>query len=135
MIPVKDIMTANVITVAENTPIYDALNLLSEHEISGMPVIDENKKVVGMLTEKDVLQILINSKISVDARVSEYMSHKVVSFLEEDDVMAVCRFLLSAAVRRVPVVRDGKIVGIVSRRDIVRLILKLRLELSDYRFS
>jgi len=135
MIPVKEIMTTEIVTVTEETPIYEALNLLSEHEISGMPVLDADRQLVGMLTEKDVLSILINPKLSVDATVGQYMSRKVVSFLEDDDVIKVCKFFISVPLRRVPIVKNGKLVGIVSRHDIVKLILKLRHELSDYRFS
>ena len=135
MLPVKEIMTAEVVTVTEETPIYEALNLLTEYEISGMPVVDVNRKLVGMLTEKDVLEILINPKLSIEATVGQYMSRKVVSFSEDDDVIMVCKFLISVPLRRVPIVRHEKLVGIVSRHDIIKLILKLRHELSDYRFS
>ena len=135
MIPVNKVMTKEVITVRADTPIYDALHLLKVNKISGLPVIKDDRTLIGMLTEKDVLQILINPKVAVNATVEQYMTRKLVTFVEEDDIIDICKFFIRMPFRRVPIVRDGKLVGIVSRRDIVGLILQMRDEISDYRFS
>ena len=135
MIPVKTIMTAEVITVSPQTPIHDALNMLTTNAISGMPVVDDAQKLVGILTEKDVLQILLNGKVSPNAVVADYMSRDVVSFKEDDSAVAVCEFFVKNPMRRVPIVRDGRVVGIVSRRDIVSLIMEAKSKLSNFRYA
>ena len=135
MIPVNKVMTKEVITVRADTPIYDALHLLKVNKISGLPVIKDDRTLIGMLTEKDVLQILINPKVAVNATVEQYMTRKLVTFGEEDDIIDICKFFIRMPFRRVPIVKDGKLVGIVSRRDIVGLILQMRDEISEHRFS
>ena len=135
MIPIKTIMTENVITVVPSTPIYEAMNLLAKYAISGVPVVDSDNKLIGILTEKDVLKILINPNIGVKDKVEDYMTKNVFSFTEDADAITVCEFLIKNPIRRVPIVRDGKLVGIVSRRDIIALILEAKEKLSDHRFS
>lgn len=128
-------MTTDLVTVKEATPIYEALNLLKTHKVSGLPVVDDEMKLIGMLTEKDVLQILVDPKVAVNATVERYMTRKLVTFGEEDNVIDICKFFIHIPLRRVPIVRNGKLVGIVSRRDIVELILEMRDEISEYRFT
>ncbi len=128
-------MTKDVIAVTPMTPIYEAMNLLTENEISGLPVVDEDKRLVGILTEKDVLKILINSNIGEHDKVKDYMTTHVVSFSEETSATTVCEFFIKNPIRRVPIVKEGKLIGIVSRRDIIHLILEARSKLSPYRFS
>ena len=134
MFPVQSIMTTNVITVKPETPIFDALNLLVEHKISGMPVVDDRGFVVGVLSEKDVLEILIDKNLGIKKTVDDYMSRNVVSFTEEDSAIDICKFFIQSSFRRVPIVKDRKLVGIVSRRDIVELILEAKSKISDFRF-
>lgn len=133
--PVKSIMTTDVITVNEDTPVYEAMNILERNQISGVPVVDSETRVVGILTEKDVLEILLNSQITGKDTVSKYMTRKVICFTENDSAMDICDFFIKTAFRRVPIVRDGKLVGIVSRRDIISLILDINSKVSNYRFS
>jgi CBS domain-containing protein len=134
VIPVKTIMTTDLVTVHPHAPIYEALNLLKDHQVSGLPVVDEENHLVGILTEKDVLTLLISPEPR-SVTVSDYMSRKVVCFKEDDSAISVCEFFLKNAIRRVPIVRDGKFVGIVSRRDIISLILEVESKISDFRFS
>ena len=135
MIPVKDVMTKDVIFVKPTTPIYEAMNLLTTHEISGMPVVNDQMHLVGMLTEKDVLQLLLSTRAATYETVENYMSRKVVSFSEDDDVKAICEFFIKTAIRRVPIVRKETLVGIVSRRDIITLILEANTKISPHRYS
>jgi len=67
--------------------------------------------------------------------VEEYMSRNVVSFPEDASATTVCEFFIKNPIRRVPIVKDGKLIGIVSRRDIIHLILEGRNKLSPYRLS
>lgn len=135
MIPITSVMTKNVITVQENTPIYDALILFTEHKISGMPVIDESNRVVGILSEKDVLVILLKNNALDKQTVGHYMSRNITCFTEEASAFEICEFFIKSNYRRVPIVREGVLVGIVSRRDIIPLILEARAVLSQDRYN
>ena len=135
MLPIKSIMTTNVITVKPDTLIFDAMQLLVKHKISGLPVVDDEMRLVGILTEKDVLQLLVNEDITYKDTVMHYMTKKVVSFSENDSAIQVCQFLQKSHIRRVPIVKDGKLIGIVSRRDIIALILEAKGKIAEYRFS
>jgi CBS domain-containing protein len=135
MIPIKPVMTREVVTVTPKTPVYEALNLFIKHEISGMPVVDEENNVVGILSEKDVMEILIDKNLDEKKFVEDYMSTEVTSFSEEADAVDICRFFARSHIRRVPIVKDGKLVGIVSRRDIVKIIQEAYARISSFRFA
>lgn len=135
MISIKPVMTREVITVTPKTPVYEALNLFLKHEISGMPVVNEQDNVVGILSEKDVMEILIDKNLDEKKFVEDYMSTDVTSFSEETDAVDICRFFVRSNIRRVPIVKDGKLVGIVSRRDIVKIIQEAYSRISNFRFA
>jgi len=134
MLSIKNIMTTDVITVNPATPIYEALDLLTKNKVSGLPVVDQNREVVGILTEKDVLKILIDQKVHIKTKVEDYMTSDVICFTEEDNAVEICKFFVKHNIRRVPIIRDGKLVGIVSRRDIVAVILEAKSKMSDFRY-
>jgi predicted transcriptional regulator len=120
----KDIMTRNVVVVHADDSAIDAALLLIQRNISGIPVIGDDKVVVGMITEKDVLKLLI--EVDPDKRVREYMTTTVKSFDESKSVLDICAYLFLHDIKRVPIVKDGQLVGVVSRQDVIREILRLR---------
>jgi CBS domain-containing protein len=126
MFRAKDIMSSDVITVTTDTPIYEAMRLLAVKGISGLPVVDNSMNLAGIISEKDMLHILIDGDIQTKQTVSDYMNRKVASFSQDDDVLDICDFFIKSTFRRVPIVQDGKLTGIISRHDIIKLILKLR---------
>lgn len=118
-VTVADIMTPDVRTVSPDTPTENAARMLFSQSISGMPVVDNDGKLVGVVTEFDI--------IAKEGRtVAEIMSTDVVTVAEDTDAETVAQILTSRRVRRVPVVRDGAVVGIVSRSDLVRLFALTR---------
>lgn len=134
MLPVKSIMTTGVITVKADTPIYEALYLLAKNKISGIPAVDGEDKVIGILSEKDVLRILVDKKLDHKKTVDDYMSRDVICFQEDDSAIDVCKFFIRSNIRRVPIVKDNKLVGILSRADIIPLILEAKNKISDFRY-
>lgn len=114
VVQVREIMTQNVITVPEETPVDQVANLLYTHRITGMPVVDRRGTVIGMVTEFDVI-----SKTGRTA--ADIMTREVVSVNEETPAEEVAHILSSRRVRRIPVIGNGQLVGIVSRSDLVRL--------------
>jgi CBS domain-containing protein len=113
----KDIMTTRVVTVKPSTPIPDAARLLVRRKISGVPVVDEKDKtkVVGILTEADLLAAPAGAKT-----VAEVMRKRVISVAPDTSVDDIAATLVKRKIKRVPVLDGGKLVGIVSRIDVLR---------------
>jgi CBS domain-containing protein len=123
MIKLKDIMTKNVVCVKPETPIVEAMDYLERHNISGLPVVDDNMTLQGVLSEKDVLCFFYDYEDVKGKKVADYMTTPAVSFNEDDDFMNLCICLENHFIRRLPVTKNGKLTGIVSRRDIIKYIL------------
>jgi len=121
----KTIMTTNVISVKRQTEIYEAIRTLSEHNITGLPVVNDDMSIAGIITEKDVLNLLYDVK-SKRGKVEDFMTKGVVSFNEDDSLIDITECLIKNSFRRVPIITEGKLVGIISRKDIIEYILKLR---------
>ncbi|MBT3293787.1 MAG: CBS domain-containing protein [Verrucomicrobia bacterium] len=118
-------MTKDVLTVSEDTPIYVAMQLLVADHVTGLPVVDREGTLVGIVTEKDMLTLLNNDRIG-HVTAGDLMTRDVVSFLESDDLAEINKCLKEKSFRRVPILSDGKLVGIVSRSDIMKAILRER---------
>ena len=134
MISIKSIMTKDVVTISPEMPIYEALNIFKSYQVSGLPVVDTENYVVGLLSEKDVLKLLLDRNVSVDDKVRDYMTKDIISFSENDDAIDVCKFFIHSHIRRVPIISNKKLVGVVSRRDIVLLILEAKNKMSSLRY-
>lgn len=111
----REIMTPHVITVRPDHTVEDAARLLSRNRISGMPVVNQDGAVVGLLTEFDLIS-------KAGHTVGEIMSQGVISVTADTDIEAVSHLLAAQHIRRVPVMDEGKLVGILSRSDLVRQI-------------
>lgn len=123
MFDTKSIMTTNVIAVKKGTPIGKAMEILVDNDITGLPVVDDNMALIGIITEKDVLRLLFDLE-NDSGIVEDFMTNDVVSFDQNVDIIAICEYLVNANFRRVPIVSEGKLVGIISRRDITKYILE-----------
>jgi CBS domain-containing protein len=128
MFKAKDIMTRRVISVETNTPIYDALEHIAKHGISGLPVVENDMTLVGIVSEKDVLSLFYNQDDNERTTVDEFMTQPPLYFDAEESLLDVCDFLKKNVFRRVPITSNGKLVGIISIRDIVEYILQQRRE-------
>jgi CBS domain-containing membrane protein len=142
-IPVRDIMTKNVVAVKKDADLHETARLLSEHQISGMPVIDDVSRVIGVISEadilllagmkrehtfRDVLRSLLGEPLPVrkaGSRVHHVMSFPPITAKADDLVVDVANIFDKRRIKRLPVVDDeGKLIGIISRGDIVRAISK-----------
>ena len=139
-----DVMTSEVITVGEDASVQEAAKLMAEHAISAVPVVDRDKRVVGMVSEGDLLhraetgterqrswwlemvastnQLAGEYVKSHSGKVKDLMTRDVVSVTEEMPVADIAILLETNRIKRVPVLRDGKLVGIVSRANLVRAL-------------
>ena len=125
MLTVKSVMVANPITASKDTPIREAMQILIDNGITGLPVVDAEGNLLGIVSEKDMLTLLYENRPG-GGTVADYMTREVVSFNENDDLVDLCEALIKGNFRRVPILSAGKIVGIVSRTDLIRHILKMR---------
>ncbi|CEP66204.1 Aldolase-type TIM barrel [Moorella glycerini] len=109
----RDIMTTEVIVINASARIYELTRLLAEHKISGVPVCDDGNRVVGIVTEGDLIGLKNGN------RVRDIMSREVVGVDAEMPVEEVAAILHEKKIKRVPVYSNGRLVGIISRADIV----------------
>ena len=120
---IETIMTTDVISVGRKTPIYDALEILLENDITGLPVVNDDMTLAGIITEKDILKLL--SVLENDsATVEDFMTTEVMSIDQQEDLIAVCECLINNHFRRIPITSNGKLAGIISRKDIIKYILE-----------
>ena len=144
---VANIMTHDVILVAPETGVAQIAALLSKHRISAVPVIDAGGQIVGMVSEGDLLSPFITANqarrswwldilaegetlasdfvqyISMDHHVArDLMTKKVIPATEDMPIAQVADLLIKNHIKRVPIIRDGHVTGIVSRADIVRAL-------------
>ncbi len=123
MLEAKDIMTRDVICIHKDTPIFQAMNLMAENNITGIPVVGNDGSLVGILSEQDVLRLFHTYEDEKDRTVSDFMTQPAIHFEENEYVLDICYCLRDNAIRRVPVTSNGKVVGVISRSDILRCIL------------
>ncbi|MDD5095375.1 MAG: CBS domain-containing protein [Dehalococcoidia bacterium] len=115
----RDIMTQPVVTANEDMIVTDAIKLLLRWHIYGMPVVDSSGKIVGLITEDDV----VNSAFSGNAKdtvVREVMINKVETYSPDMLVEEIVNHFAAGQIRSASVVEGGKIIGIISRRDVIR---------------
>ncbi|MGH3395663.1 MAG: CBS domain-containing protein [Streptosporangiaceae bacterium] len=110
-----EIMTAPVVSVTADTPVGEIAQTLRQHGISGVPVVDEAGNVVGLASEYDLL-----ARAGAAAR--DVMTTAVVSVTEGTPIAEIRHLLVDRRIRRVPVLAAGRLVGIVSRSDLVLLM-------------
>ena len=118
----RDLMTPSVLTVSPELSVEAALRILDENRVTGLPVVDASGRLKGIFTETDRLNLLSSNRDTGTARVRDVMTRGVITVDEETTLEQINQLLLRANVRRVPVMRDGRIVGVVSRRDIVHAL-------------
>jgi len=114
----KDVMQCGIVTVESRESVYKAIGILAEKRISGLPVVSDGR-LVGMLSEKDVLRLLCETEF-LQGTVDEYMTPHVVSFDLEAPLSDIGQTLVSSGFRRVAILHEGRLAGIVTRADLIR---------------
>lgn len=122
MIRAKHIMSRRIMTVTEGASIRHVMKLLSENRVTGLPVVSEDMALLGIVTEKDILEVLLYGKDIKAKTAGDLMVTDVVSFEEDEDLMTIFRTLVEGNFRRVPILSDGKLTGIISRKDIINFL-------------
>lgn len=130
----KDIMVRKLFTVRPEQDVYDAIELLLKKKVSGAPVVDSHYALVGMLSEVDCVHALVSAAYdqSPTMNVGAAMTRDVTTISEDTDLLAVANLFLNNGFRRLPVVRDGTLVGQISRRDLLGALNKLMKKVPEH---
>ena len=126
-ITVREYMTANLVTFTPDMEILRAISALVEKRISGATVVDERGNVVGMLSEQDCMKVALHAGYYGDhgGRVSEFMSTEVKTIDVDTSILELAELFLKSPYRRYPVMDDNRLVGQISRRDVLRAMEQL----------
>ncbi len=127
-------MNENIVSVTKDTPLIEAARIMARNNISGIPVVDDRMVLEGVITEKDILALFDVMQYEESRTVNTTMTHDVISFDVDDLLLEICDCLKEHEFRRVPVTEEGKLVGIISRRDLMNHIVKQR-EMNVSRYS
>jgi CBS domain-containing protein len=121
---VADIMATRLITFTPDMNIHEAIRVLLDKRVSGAPVVDADGALIGMLSKKDCLKIVFSSQYHDDwgGPVSDFMSTGVETLDADMDLVSAAQLFLASHFRRFPVLRDGRLVGQVSRYDILKVL-------------
>jgi predicted transcriptional regulator len=130
MFKAKDIMTTHVVAVKVDDTIDEVISLMVKHRISGLPVVDEQGRPVGVISEFDLLNLICEGQ-TIQAHVRRYMSGNLYSVTEEDSWVHVVDLFRATYVRRLPVLREGRLVGIVTRHDLMHAIHDARQQIRE----
>ena len=120
----SDYMSDSLVTFTPDTPVLDAISQLIAHRISGAPVIDERGNLVGMLSDLDCLKVAVQSGYYGDegGRVAEFMSNDVDTIDVDIGIVDLAQMFLMSSYRRYPVMKNGQMVGLISRHDVLRAL-------------
>jgi len=123
----SDIMVRRLITLDAEMDVFKAIELLSRNKISGAPVIDSSKRLLGMFTEKSCLEVMVDAAYEglPANEVGAFMSEPADTITEETGFLSMAQIFLNKRTRRLPVLRAGVLVGQVSRRDLINATIKI----------
>lgn len=123
-LPAESLMVAEVVSVKPDDTCRDAAVKLSEGGFGSLPVVDKENTLLGIISEYDILSNLLKDRLIGEIPVSEVMVHTVKTVQPDTPANTICRILQADHLIRVPVVKDGRLVGIVARIDIIRGYIK-----------
>lgn len=124
----KDFMTTSIVTLAPRMDLLDAMRVLAEHRISGAPVVDAQGNLVGMLTERDCLRTVVVASYHGECycgSVAGFMSRDVQSVDADTSLLDIADLFVKRNFRSYPVLKDNRLLGVISRQDVIRAILEL----------
>ena len=120
----RDYMSTDLVAFTPDTDIHRAIGMLLKNRFSGAPVVDEQGRLVGILSSKDCLRVAFSASYHKEpgGTVSDYMSREVKTVDAAADIVEVAEMFVKGPYRRFPVMENGRLVGLLSRRDILKAI-------------
>jgi CBS domain-containing protein len=132
VISIRDIMTVNVKTAHTDAAIIEVIRKMTKFEVGSVVIIDSAKRPVGIVTERDILRKVVEPRLPVDiVRALEVMSSPLVSISPDTSVEQCAKVMGDKRIKKLPIVEDSKLVGIVTSMDLVRTEPKLIAQLGD----
>jgi CBS domain-containing protein len=123
MLTAGAIMTPNLVTIRPEASIEEAIDLLLNEQISGLPVIDDDGRLVGVITEFALLAIAYDRRVK-DHTVNQHMTRDLITVDADDPISRVADLCIVHRVRRVLVIQEGRMVGVIARRDVLRALVE-----------
>lgn len=123
MYQASDVMTTDVTTIGPEATVDEAIHVLLENQISGLPVIDARGMLVGMISEFQLLETVFDPQIRSEP-VRGFMTKDVIAVDSGALLADVASLFIMHRIRRVPVLRDGRLIGLITRRDLLRYVAK-----------
>ena len=130
MMSINEIMTVNPITLGPNATLDEAGSLMREHRIRHVPIVGEDKELLGLITQRDLLAV--GSDQTDSNGVHEIMRRKVYTVSEESDMRSAALMMQEYKIGALPVLRDEKLVGIITDSDYVALAINLLEQLDEF---
>ena len=123
----REIMVTKLITLSPDLDVFEAIGMLLRHNISGAPVVDRDGNFQGVFSERCCMSVLVDAAYDQlpTTQVFAFMDIEHATISEEADLLSIAQIFLHTGHRRLPVVRDGKVVGQISRRDLLAAAMKL----------
>lgn len=129
-VTVGDYMAKRLITFKPEQPMNDVVNALMKNKISGGPVVNDQNELVGVISEGDCLKEVVKGKYDnmpiFSGLVEEHMAKNVVTVNEELNIFEAAKMFLEKRLRRFPVVKNGKLIGQISQKDVMRAVLNAK---------
>ncbi|MDH3532850.1 MAG: CBS domain-containing protein [Gammaproteobacteria bacterium] len=124
---VKDYMSGKLVTFTPDTDVLDAIHELLQHRIAGAPVVDDHGNLVGMLSEFDCMKVVLTSGYYHEpgGPVSELMVTDVKTVDANMSIIDLAELFMESGIRRYPVLKDNRLVGQISRRDVLRALAEI----------
>ncbi len=123
----RDIMAQNLVTLSPDLEVFDAIDVLLKKRISGAPVVDSDGTFVGIFSESSCMRVVVNAAYESlpDAGLMPFVDTNPPSISPDTDLLTICQTFLDQATRRLPVLINERLVGQISRRDVMRKISEL----------
>ena len=123
----RDMMTRNLVTLAPGLDVFTAIDMLLRRRISGVPVVDSKGHYLGVFSESSAMRVIVNAAYDnlPDAGLMPFVDCHAPTIDPNTELLTICQTFLDQATRRLPVLEEGRLMGQISRRDVMRKVVEL----------
>lgn len=123
----RDMMTQNLVTLSPDLDVFSAIDILLRKRISGAPVVDSQGKYLGVFSESSSMRVIVNAAYDnlPDAGLMPFVDMHAPTIEPDTEMLTICQTFLDQATRRLPVLENGRLLGQISRRDVMRRVIEL----------